>query len=235
MRRILLQTQGHLKLIVLVAENHTGSMLFTTQLPAQAALSALCSILTECWVCRPPSYIISLQNGAQMPALYSHLILLQQASQSGKQSLSQRHFQEAKTASASPGGSNVNSMHSPPHSSGGASFVNTGDTQARPSGRSDLSQALLFNTAALESNLAAAQRGDGIGFGDAGDTNTVDADLGTSQTFSGPEPTTSNSVSGACHPKVMQAQPFFGVLHDPWSNPECSKLFCHCRATLTPN
>lgn len=155
-----------------------------------------------------------------MPALYSHLILLQQASRSGQQSLSQRHFQEAKTAGASPGGSGVNSMHSPPHSSGGASFSNTGDTQARPSGRSDLSQALLSNTAALESNLAAAQRGDGVGFGDAGDTDTVDADLGTLQTFSGTEPTTSHSVSGACHPKVMQIRPLFGVLHDPWSHPE---------------
>lgn len=197
-KRILLQTEGHLKLMLSVAAKAYSCW-------SKQHCQRFDSILTSCWVCRPPSYIISLQNGAQMPAQYSHLLLLQQATRSGHQSLSQQHFQEAKTASEGRGGSDVNSMHSPPHSSGGASSVNTGDTQARPSGRSDLSQALLFNTAALESNLAAAQRGDGIDFCDAGDSDTVDADLGTSQTFSGPEPTTSSSVSGACHLIVMQA------------------------------
>ena len=148
-----------------------------------------------------------------MPALYTHLTLLQQASRSGRQSLDQQHFQEAKTAgaaSASAAGSDVNSMPAPstssrPPSSGGASYSSAGETQARPNGRSDMSQALLFNTAALESNLAAAQRGDGIGFGAAGGSNTIDADLGTSKVVSGPEPTTTPTVSGACYRNVMQA------------------------------
>lgn len=125
--------------------------------------------------------------------------------------MDQQQFQEAKTAGASPGGSDINSTRaaasasSRPPSSGGASYSSAGESQARPSGRSDMSQALLLNTAALESNLAAAQRGDAIEFSDAGSSDTVDADLGTSQVISGPEPTTTPTVSGACLAIVLQA------------------------------
>ena len=139
---------------------------------------------------------------------------MQQASRSGRHSLDQHHFQEAKNAgaaSASPAGSDVNSMHAAasastrPPSSGGASYSSAGETLARPSGRSDMSQALLSNTAALESNLAAAQRGDVIEFSDAGGSDTNGPDLGSSLVGSGPAPTTTSTVSGACYHNVMQA------------------------------
>lgn len=128
--------------------------------------------------------------------------------------MDQQQFHEAKTAgaaSASPAGSDIHSMHaaasasSHPPSSGGAAYSSAGEIQARPSGRSDMSQALLFNTAALESTLAAAQRGDVIGFSGAEDSDNIDADLGTSQVVTGPEPTTTPTGSGACHRNVLQA------------------------------
>ena len=154
--------------------------------------------------------MISLQSGAEMPALHSQLTLLQQASR--RQSLDQQQFQEARAAGsggASPAGSDVNSVPAapaaflPPADSGGASYSRAGETQARPNGRSDLSQALLFNTAGLESNLAGAQRGDGVDLSDVGDIDPIDADLGTSQVYSSPEPTKIITASGACHCTLM--------------------------------
>ncbi|KAL3144902.1 hypothetical protein ABBQ32_003413 [Trebouxia sp. C0010 RCD-2024] len=167
----------------------------------EVAEVTVASIDTSRW---PPSYIVAIQNGAQMPALYSQLTPLQQASR--RQSLDQQQFQEARAAgaaSASLAGSDVNSMHAvppgslAPSSSGGASQSSTGEAQARPSGRSDMSQALLYNTAALENNLAAAQRGDTTDLGDAGDTDSTGAALTTSQAFHGSAPTKNSAASGA--------------------------------------
>ena len=184
-----------------------------------------------------------------MPALYSHLTLLQQASRSGQPSMDQQNFQEAKAAgaaSASPAGSDVNSVHaaasvsSRPPSSGGASYSSAGETQARPSGRSDMSQALLFNTAALESNLAAAQRGDAIGFSGCGSSNTNDADFWTSQVVSGLEPTTTPTDSGACLCNVMPLQ--CHAKHEPFllccttlrKTQKLIVMVSCCRAASTP-
>lgn len=160
---------------------------------------------------RPPSYMILVQNGAQMPALYSQLTPPQQTSK--RQSLDQQQFQEARaatSASTSSTGNNTNSMHAAPPASSppgtrAPSQNSAGETQDRASGRSDMSQALLFNTAALESNLAAAQRGDTTDLSGVGDTDSIDAAPRTSQAFQGSVPTRKNTASGAGHRSVLQA------------------------------
>lgn len=155
-----------------------------------------------------------------MPALYSQLTLLQQASR--RQSLDQQQFQEARAAGAastSSAGSDADSMHAAPPGSlappgpGGASQSSTGEAQARPGGRSDMSQALLFNTAALEDNLAAAQRGATTDLGGAGDTDSTNAAPRTSQAFPGSAPTKINTASGATYSGLCRKR-YTRLLHD---------------------
>ncbi len=125
-----------------------------------------------------------------MTASHTQLTLIQQNStrqNSRQQSLDQPAFQEATASSQGKAGqpsSDVNSMRAPPSAPLPPAafptnqYSNAGETQAMPglSGRSDMSQALMFNTAGLEHNLAAAQRGDAVDVTEAGD---LDADIET--------------------------------------------------------
>lgn len=143
----------------------------------------------------------------QMAATYTQLTLLQHAStreSSRRQSLDQTAFQEAAAASE---GSTSQPSHdaSAPLPPGGlltSQYGSAGETQGSSDvrARSDMSQALLFNTAGLEHNLAAAQRGDDVHLTGASDLDSLpEADSASPQGSNVPtRHADSTFASGAC-------------------------------------
>ena len=156
------------------------------------------------FLCRPPSYTVMTEGGIQLTAAHTQLAILQQNSR--QQSLDQPAFQASATAapgSASHSNYDANSIHAPPPAGSlpTSKYSNEGEAQARP-GRSDMSQGLLFNTAGLEHNLAAAQRGDAVDLTEVEELDTVSwADTAAPDTSSVPTKNVSNIfASGAqCH------------------------------------
>lgn len=102
------------------------------------------------------------EGGVQLTAGHTQLTILQQNSR--QQSAEPSSHQTAAAAPDIPTQSS-DPVHAPPLLPAGPSqqpYSNAGENVAGIRGRSDMSQALLFNTTALEDNLAAAQRGDAI-------------------------------------------------------------------------
>ena len=130
-------------------------------------------------------------------------MLLQQTSR--RQSLDHQEAHVTAKANASQPSGDASSAQAyptvpfPPTAPGASPYSNAGDSQAKYSSRSDLSQALLFNTAALESNLAAAQQGGAIDSSEVEESESTDASLGTYQANIAPKPNRNAIPPGACH------------------------------------
>ena len=137
-----------------------------------------------------------------MPAPHTQLTLLQRTSR--PQSLDKQQFEES-SAAAQASASHVahdasSTTPTPPPPSGLAplagpsDYSTVGEAQDKHTGRSDMSQALLDNTAALEGNLSAAQRGDDVDFGEA---EALGSAAGTAQPATALQPTATGPASGA--------------------------------------
>lgn len=134
------------------------------------------------------------------------LTLLYQTSR--RQSLDHQEASAAAEARASQPSNDAGSAQAyptapfAPTAPGTSPYNNAGDSQARLSGRSDMSQALLFNTAALESNLAAAQQGDAVDLNEVEESESVGANVGTSQANIAAEPNRNGILPGAHHNSI---------------------------------
>ena len=129
-----------------------------------------------------------------MTAPYHQLTILQQNSRS--QSVEQPgQTTNDHSADASQTSSAANAPPLPPAAPSRQQYSNAGEHASSLQGRSDMSQALLFNTAALEGNLAAAQRGDAV---DLNAEELADNLADTASVRHAPtRQSTSNVVSGA--------------------------------------
>ena len=128
-----------------------------------------------------------------MTASHTQLTVLQHVSTmqtSRRQSLDEPASQQATAATQGSTSQPSNDFVAPlpppafptnQHSNAGKIQVTSG-----ANGRSDMSQALLFNTAGLEHNLAAAQRGDTVKLPEAEDLDTAEADSASPQLSSMP-------------------------------------------------
>ena len=161
--------------------------------------------------CRPPSYQLMTTAGLQVTALPHQLTVPEQQKGSDKSHSAQVQQQNADIGPQSSVEEQPNpflmqaSAPSPPppppaffpdapqHQS---SSAGEGAAKTGMSGHSDMSQALLFNTAALYSNLAAAQRGDDIEISaEADELHDADA-RGMAPQFAAPSPNDA-AITGA--------------------------------------
>jgi len=134
-----------------------------------------------------------MENGAEMTASHTQLTVLQHVGTmqtSRRQSLDEPASQEAiaETQGNASQPSNDFLAPLPPPAFSINQHSNAGEIQVTSggNGRSDMSQALLFNTAGLEHNLAAAERGDTINLPEAGDLDAAEADSASPQLSSMP-------------------------------------------------
>ncbi len=153
-----------------------------------------------------------MESGAQMTASHTQLTVLQHVSStqtSRRQSLDEPAFQQATAATqgnANQRSSDFSAPLPPPafptnqHSNAGEIQVTSGDN-----GRSDMSQALLFNTAGLEHNLAAAQRGDAVNLPEADDLDAAEAESASPQLSSMPTRHVSSFVASGANADNLPA------------------------------
>ena len=139
---------------VLTLDRHTCSVCLIA--------SFLCPALYNyCSKRRPPSYDVMTDGGVQLTAPYHQLTMLQQNSRSqGVKQPSQTANEPS--ADAPQTSTAADAPYLLPVGPPKQQYSNAGEAASSMQGRSDMSQALLFNTAALEGNLAAAQRGDAV-------------------------------------------------------------------------
>lgn len=146
-----------------------------------------------------------------MTASHTQLTVLQHVSTthtSRRQSLDEPAFQQATAATqgnASQPSNDFSAPLPPPafptnqHSSAGEIQVTSG-----ANGRSDMSQALLFNTAGLEHNLAAAQCGDAIDLPETGDLDAAETDSASPQPSSMPTRHANSFVASGANADNLQ-------------------------------
>ena len=161
-------------------------------------------------LCRPPSYAVLMENGAQMTASHTQLTVLQHVSTtqtSRRQSLDEPASQQASAATQGTASQPSNDFLAPlpPPAFPTNQHSNAGEIQVTSgvNGRSDVSQALLFNTAGLEHNLAAAQRGDAVDLPEAGDLDAAEADSVSPQLSSMPTRHVSSFVASGAEAAIL--------------------------------
>ncbi len=150
-----------------------------------------------------------MESGAQMTASHTQLTVLQHVSTtqtSRRPSLDEPAFQQATAATQGNASQPSNDFSAPlppafptnQHSNAGEIQITSGANV-----RSDMSQALLFNTAGLEHNLAAAQRGDAMNLPEAGDLDAAEADSASPQLSSMPTRHVSSFVASGANADYM--------------------------------